>query len=337
MSDLEALKIFSRQPVSNEMINFLAATTSSIIQIKCAKPQYSQLNNSTSNILISPVSKKSVSLVNFIKSLIKYSNVQTPTLMATLIYLNKLRNLLPANAIGMETTRHRIFLASLILSAKSLNDSSPLNKHWTKYTDGLLSIDEVNMAERELIGLLKWKITIKTDELITALQPFLTTIKESLARKQVDESIQKINYYRLSNLYSNRSLVSPSTPTSLVSSSTNSSISSLGSSHSIMSLNHSSSSQYSLNEDQEYDLGCKKQSSNYSNRLPLSSKSTNSLNIPRQTSHLKSQSQSQQHYYPQQHQNQNQNQPNSYYPIKHCDDSYYQSGVNLLNSGKIVT
>lgn len=275
MSDREALKIFARQPVTNEMIQFLAATTSSIIQVKSYQPKYSQLNQQN-NLLVSQVSKKSISLVNFIKNLIKYSNVQTPTLMASLIYLNKLRNLLPANAIGMETTRHRIFLSALILSAKSLNDSSPLNKHWTKYTDGLLTIEEVNMAERELIGLLKWDINIKEDELLLTLQPFLSSIKKSLIKKQHDESIQKINYYRLSNSYSQRSLPlpSPTTPTSVSSSiSSHSSLTSSNSNHSLLSLNRSNTSS-SLIEDSEYPIDDIKK------RLPLSSKNINTLNRP---------------------------------------------------------
>ena len=226
------------------MIQFLVATTSSIIQVKGSKPQYTIVPShgatSTSTMLVSPVSKSS-SLVVFIKNLIKYSNVQTPTLMATLVYLNKLRNILPANAVGMETTRHRIFLAALILSAKSLNDSSPLNKHWTKYTDGLLTNDEVNMAERELISLLKWNVSVKEDELIIALQPFLASIKHALQKQAEDEIVLRTNYYRASNAYSKHyyAMSSPETTASSQMSSPGSSTSRSTSSHSIASYNSS--------------------------------------------------------------------------------------------------
>ncbi|CAN3375727.1 hypothetical protein DIURU_003842 [Diutina rugosa] len=214
------LKIFAKQPITDEMIAFLVATTSSVIQVK---PSAScSMGDAT-------VSKHTVSLTTFIKRLIAYSNVQTPTLMATLIYLNKLRNLLPANAVGMETTRHRIFLAALILSAKSLNDSSPLNKHWTNYTDGLLSLQQVNMAERELIALLNWDITINEDELVAALQPFLLGIHHKLQRQQLAEQEKKASFYRLSTAHRKPS--------------SNSSISTCASSSSASS----SSSSYSLN------------------------------------------------------------------------------------------
>ncbi|KAL6453262.1 PCL2 PHO85 cyclin-2 [Candida maltosa Xu316] len=182
------------------MINFLVATTNSIIQVKPSKKQ--QPAQHTCKIV---AYKHTISLTHFIKNLIAYSNVQTPTLMATLVYLNKLRNLLPANAVGMETTRHRIFLSALIVAAKSLNDSSPLNKHWTKYTDGLLTLEEVNLAERELINILKWNVTIKHDELIITLQPFLIGIKQKLLQKQEYESLQRINYYKLSQKSSSSS------------------------------------------------------------------------------------------------------------------------------------
>lgn len=259
MSDREALKIFSRKPVTEEMIEFLVATTNSTIQVKpSATSTYSKVSGNTHDMVVTPVPRGYVSLTTFIKNLIKHSNVQTPTLMATLVYLNKLRNILPANAVGMETTRHRIFLASLILAAKSLNDSSPLNKHWTAYTEGLLSNQEVNLAERELIGLLQWDINIKERELLIALQPFLSQIKDQLLAKLHRETMEKANYYRMSHM-------SASNPTSR-----SSSINSLASYSSQLSLSNSVSSQSLRSQPSCHDLY-----GGNSKRVPLGSKSLN--------------------------------------------------------------
>lgn len=214
MSDSEALKIFSRQYVSNDMVDVLVATTNSVIQIKTAPGQ----------------TEKHVSLRKFICRLIEHSNVQTPTLMTALVYLNRLRGILPGNAVGMGTTRHRIFLASLIISAKTLNDSSPLNRHWTKYTDGLLSNKEINLAERELISLLRWNLTISEKELVLVLHPFLLKIKNDLRKKQEAENKKKSEYYRMSNVHSNNSL---SSTKSSIFSSTNSLRSSPSSYHNL--------------------------------------------------------------------------------------------------------
>ncbi|GEQ72257.1 hypothetical protein JCM33374_g5944 [Metschnikowia sp. JCM 33374] len=250
MSDFDALHIFARKPVSTAMVEILAATTSSVIQVKPTKKTY----NAVGNLLVAPT-QENVTLQKFIGRLISYSNVQTPTLMTSLVYLNRLRNILPGNAVGMETTRHRIFLASLILSAKTLNDSSPLNKHWTKYTDGLLTNQEVNSAERELISLLKWDLRVSEAELVVVLQPFLAEIKNELRAKQLAENNAKSEYYRLSTAYSNST-------NSLAS--YDSYRSGMSSAPSALSLRKSANSQYSLAESL--------------NRIPLREKSSMSLN-----------------------------------------------------------
>lgn len=201
MLDSEALKMFSAQPVSHQMVEFLAATTSSVLRLKPAEITPSQVGL----LVITP---KTVSLTHFIRRLIDHSHVRTATLMGSLVYLNRLRNALPGNATGHETSLHRIFLASLILSAKTLNDSSPLNKHWTVYTDGLLSNAEVNAAERDLIALLKWDLNVRQTELETVLQPFLVPIKKDILARRNNELRTKQEYYRMSSLNSIRSLAS---------------------------------------------------------------------------------------------------------------------------------
>ncbi|CAK9435679.1 uncharacterized protein LODBEIA_P04060 [Lodderomyces beijingensis] len=303
MSDKEALKVFSRQLVSMEMIAFLVATTESIIQIKPTSGKAQLINNTA--ISIKPVNKQIVSLTTFIKNLIKHSNVQTPTLMATLVYLNKLRNFLPANAVGMETTRHRIFLSALILAAKNLNDCSPLNKHWTQYTNGLLTIDEVNLAERELIGILKWDVRIRQDDLYIILQPFLKDIKLKLQQRQQVDSLEKLNFYRLhpqvksassgmsGRIFSPSSYqVSGSSASAFKSSANSSSSNSSNSLHSNLSLKNSNSSSTissdyndNYNDDDHYHHQHHQHHYHYHNqkshiprRMPLSNKSLNNLN-----------------------------------------------------------
>lgn len=176
MSDYEALLQFNRRSVSMDMIQYLASNTASIIQIK--------KSHNLIDIAIPPPP-----LAQFIKNLIVHSNVQTPTLMATTVYLAKLRSIVPGNVYGIETTRHRIFLGCLILAAKSLNDSSPLNKHWASYTDGLLHIREINTIERELLEYFDWNVTITTSDLITCLSPFLQPIKEQFLRQKQQDML----------------------------------------------------------------------------------------------------------------------------------------------------
>lgn len=231
MSDIEALLQFNRKPVSQEMITYLARSTESIIQV-CE-------THSMIDVAI-PAPK----LELFIKKLVKYSNVQTPTLMATTVFLTKLRSIIPANVYGIETTRHRIFLGCLILSAKTLNDSSPLNKHWAQYTDGLLHLKEVNTIERELLEYFDWNLTLSTNDLIQSLAPFLKPIKDQIIRSRQQELLL-FNAPTPSQLksYMNSPQSRSSSYNSIPSLSSSNTISTINSSRSRSSLNYSANIQ----------------------------------------------------------------------------------------------
>ncbi|PSS03390.1 hypothetical protein BD289DRAFT_359151, partial [Coniella lustricola] len=141
------------------------------------------------------------SLEDFIYNLVWSSNVQVPTLMSTLVYLNRLRSRLQPEAKGLRCTAHRIFLAALILTAKYLNDSSPKNKHWARYTeiwddsngprrdhkgrerpaDFLFSRTEVNLMEKQLLMLLEWELRITREDLYRELDLFLEPVRQRIA------------------------------------------------------------------------------------------------------------------------------------------------------------
>lgn len=127
----------------------------------------------------------------FITQLVVSSNVQVPTLMATLVYLTRLKSKLQPMARGLRCTTHRIFLASLILAAKYLNDSSPKNKHWARYThinsDAYsfgFSRTEVNLMEKQLLFLLEWDLRISEQDLYRELDTFLDPLRVAIVEKQ---------------------------------------------------------------------------------------------------------------------------------------------------------
>lgn len=149
------------------MVQYLVKLTSALIKV----PPTSEWASNVPRLTV------------FIKRLVIHSNVQTGTLMATSVYLTKLKDIIPSDVYGIETTIHRIFLGCLILASKILNDTSPMNKHWTKYTDGLLNIYEVNTIERELLEYFQWDIRINTDELINSMRPLLDNHKLEMMKE----------------------------------------------------------------------------------------------------------------------------------------------------------
>lgn len=169
--DVKALNIFVNQPVSQNMIHKLVVTTLQVLPC---------LDNKDGKTTLS--GKPLPSLMTFINKLVRYTNVYTGTLMTTLVYLDKLKHKLPKNAQGLSCTRHRIFLSCLILASKFHNDCSPKNVHWAKYTDGLFSVKDVNLMERQLLYLLNWNMRVSNEDMCAQLASFLQPIKEDLVK-----------------------------------------------------------------------------------------------------------------------------------------------------------
>lgn len=202
-----ALEHFVYTPVSRGMISYLATAAYNVIQCDptmMPPPPAATAGsvNSSSNSRLPPTPPKTPppravpaedaglpTLEEFITQLVVSSNVQVPTLMSTLVYLNRLKSRLQPMAKGLRCTTHRIFLASLILAAKYLNDSSPKNKHWANYSvmgyHGAFGFSrtEVNLMEKQLLSLLDWDLRITEEDLYRELDAFLAPIRLDVAAR----------------------------------------------------------------------------------------------------------------------------------------------------------
>ncbi|KUI69781.1 PHO85 cyclin-9 [Cytospora mali] len=179
LSELNAIALehFVYTPVSRNMISYLATAAYNVIQLPPTPPKTPPPRAVPAEDVGLPT------LEEFITQLVVSSNVQVPTLMSTLVYLNRLKSRLQPMAKGLRCTTHRIFLASLILAAKYLNDSSPKNKHWANYSvmgynSFGFSRTEVNLMEKQLLSLLDWDLRITEEDLYRELDVFLAPIRE---------------------------------------------------------------------------------------------------------------------------------------------------------------
>ncbi|KAL1901158.1 PHO85 cyclin-1 [Ceratocystis pirilliformis] len=193
-----ALEQFIYQPVTTTMIAYLAQAAHNVIVCDpnlmpapipdCSGPS---AKPTATAMVVGPQDGALPSLEAFITKLVVSSKVHVPTLMSSLVYLNRLRSKLQPMARGLRCTAHRVFLAALILTAKYLNDSSPRNKYWANYSnmcgenfDFGLSRKEVNLMENQLLSLLEWDLRISPEDLYTELDFFLTPFRQQIADRR---------------------------------------------------------------------------------------------------------------------------------------------------------
>lgn len=74
----------------------------------------------------------------------------------------------------MACTRHRVFLATLVVTAKYLNDSSPKNSHWSTHSV-IFNTAEINLMEKQLLCLLEYDLRFDEKEICRLVAPFMVS------------------------------------------------------------------------------------------------------------------------------------------------------------------
>ncbi|KAG5719844.1 PHO85 cyclin-2 [Termitomyces sp. T112] len=99
----------------------------------------------------------------FANNVIKRAEVSTPTLLATLVYIDRAK---PHLHIALEEwALERVFLGALIVASKYLNDSTLKNVHWALCT-GVFGKRDVGRIEREFLDVLDFQLGITEDDLL---------------------------------------------------------------------------------------------------------------------------------------------------------------------------
>ncbi|KAL2150632.1 hypothetical protein VTH82DRAFT_7195 [Thermothelomyces myriococcoides] len=190
-----AMERFIYKRVDEDMVKYLAEAAAGVIQCDSdMMPPPAQVSRrGYPTRAVRSANSPLPSLEQFIWQLVDSSNVQVPTLMSTLVYLRRLKSRLQPMAKGLRCTTHRIFLASLILAAKYLNDSSPKNKHWAHYSVVStkeyifgFSRTEVNLMEKQLLQLLDWDLRITEEDLYWEFEPFLAPLRAEIQEEHIE-------------------------------------------------------------------------------------------------------------------------------------------------------
>ena len=126
------------------LIDFAVCTMESVLEGSC-KP--------------SPASAQIPSLHSFISGVVKRTPVNAFTLAVAMIYIGRFKAHLSPASVGSHDTRHRLFMVSLMLASKFLNDQSLTNKAWAK-ASGLFSLSEISMMEMDFLTVLRFDLFV---------------------------------------------------------------------------------------------------------------------------------------------------------------------------------
>ena len=172
-SEAEALRRFAHEPASDAMIDYLTSVASRVVECEPSHPQDPKQRQQLRPSAFPDIaeSEELPSLKQFIRHLVKRRSVTQLHLLATLVYLERVKG--QSVQMAHQSVFYRIFFASFLLSIKALEDYPSPNKRWAEHTLMKFSLDEINIMETQMLKLLRWNAMTSEHELWTEMQRFL--------------------------------------------------------------------------------------------------------------------------------------------------------------------
>ena len=161
-------EIFKRKEFRNLLINILSSLLTDI----CKENDISQIkNNEKINPFISKI-KNSITIKNYLKRLVKYTQAESSTLIAMLIYIDRLCEI--NNFIINSFNVYKIIFSSLVIAIKYNEEEYFGNKYLAKV--GGLSLNEMNLLELIYLNLIDFNLYVSDEVFQTYYKNINSTI-----------------------------------------------------------------------------------------------------------------------------------------------------------------
>ncbi|KLO14928.1 hypothetical protein SCHPADRAFT_888947 [Schizopora paradoxa] len=141
---------------------------------------------SSSKLLLVPEGQDT--FPTFVHKVLRRAEVTMSVVIGALTYIERARSHL--RIAVEEWALHRVFLGSLILAAKYLNDSSLKNAHWALCTR-LFGKRDVARVEREFLDVLNWELAVKENDVAECCGRLVAAGCVDVKSRQVDMVMER--------------------------------------------------------------------------------------------------------------------------------------------------
>ncbi|KAI6036398.1 hypothetical protein BKA83DRAFT_4162287 [Pisolithus microcarpus] len=135
-----------------------------LLEIKLSRPIIEYVVDCTADTVNYAMGRPSSSKRGRSIALLTRAEVSIPTLLVTLVYINRAK---PHLQIALEEWAcERVFLGALVTANKYLNDSTLKNVQWA-YCTGVFGKRDVGRIEREFLQVLDFELSISEDDILS--------------------------------------------------------------------------------------------------------------------------------------------------------------------------
>ena len=142
----------------NILIKTISCIISELIELNC-----SNLNNniSTSNDIFNISQIPNISILNYLKRIVEYTNIEESTLICALIYIDTVAK----NKKITNLNIHKILFSAILASIKYNEDKIYRNNYYSQIAG--ISLEELLKIENEFLNLIQFKLFIDDDKYLS--------------------------------------------------------------------------------------------------------------------------------------------------------------------------